>query len=419
MLSKVKYVKQQNIENPNNGKRNANLDKVLIYRAAIKQVANDVKKSRDDRRDDWAFYIVALLSLVIEDIEGDVLMDPEGFHQHFYASTKKLREFFGVERFVQVTRILKELEKAGFIKYRLEGTCLNRGGIRFNVQMLKYTEYLFTNSEGSGCDRDARIYNAVNSQGFLYVPLRRIINDVMKAFPNYAPGNKDILVHIFNNVVFKDEECMNYDAFKHHLAQFGQTYIAADGDTVSEANYVVRIGEWAEHLNLSYSELNETLDYLQRLGYIKRRFVRNRGTAIIFSALDSDKDDEDYDATINRIFKFIELNSYKYKMKRAEKRFTKYNYVNKRTKGHIKVYFAKKKADVFARLDEICNRLAQNIPLPFDEPRMTNSNTVLATAAGPDITPPLSPNVTLIPEATYDPEKDEELKEKMERDKRV
>ena len=106
MLSKVKYVKQQNIENPNEGKRNANLDKVLIYRAAIKQVANDVKKSRDDRRDDWAFYIVALLSLVIEDIEGDVLMDPEGFHQHFYASTKKLREFFGVERFVQVTRIL-------------------------------------------------------------------------------------------------------------------------------------------------------------------------------------------------------------------------------------------------------------------------------------------------------------------------
>lgn len=50
---------------------------------------------------------------------------------------------------------------------------------------------------------------------------------------------------------------------------------------------------------------------------------------------------------------------------------------------------------------------------------MTNSNTVLATAAGPDIIPPLSPNVTLIPEATYDPEKDEELKEKMERDKRV
>ena len=112
MLSKVKYIKQQNIKNPNDGKRNANLDKVLIYRAAIKQVANDVKKSRDDRRDDWAFYIVALLSLVIEDIEGDVLMDPEGFHQHFYASTKKLREFFGVERFVQVTRILKELEKA-------------------------------------------------------------------------------------------------------------------------------------------------------------------------------------------------------------------------------------------------------------------------------------------------------------------
>ncbi len=419
MLSKVKYIKQQNIKNPNEGKRNANLDKVLIYRAAIKQVANDVKKSRDDRRDDWAFYIVALLSLVIEDIEGDVLMDPEGFHQHFYASTKKLREFFGVERFVQVTRILKELEKAGFIKYRLEGTCLNRGGIRFNVQMLKYTEYLFTNSEGPGCDRDARIYNAVNSQGFLYVPLRRIINDVMKAFPNYAPGNKDILVHIFNNVVFKDEECMNYDAFKHHLAQFGQTYIDADGETVSEANYVVRIGEWAEHLNLSYSELNETLDYLQRLGYIKRRFVRNRGTAIIFSALDSDKDDEDYDATINRIFKFIELNSYKYKMKRAEKRFTKYNYVNKRTKGHIKVYFAKKKADIFARLDEICNRLARNIPLPFDEPRMTNSNTVLATAAGPDITPPFPPNVSLIPEATYDPEQDEELKEKMERDRRV
>ena len=46
MLSKVKYVKQQNIENPNNGKRNANLDKVLIYRTAIRQVANDVKKSR-------------------------------------------------------------------------------------------------------------------------------------------------------------------------------------------------------------------------------------------------------------------------------------------------------------------------------------------------------------------------------------
>lgn len=79
----------------------------------------------------------------------------------------------------------------------------------------------------------------------------------------------------------------------------------------------------------------------------------------------------------------------------------------------------KRKRTFFARLDEICNRLAQNIPLPFDEQRMTNSNTVLATAAGPDITPPLSPNVTLIPEATYDPEKDEELKEKMEQDKRV
>ena len=73
MLSKVKYIKQQNIENPNDGKRNANLDKVLIYRAAIKQVANDVKKSRGDRRDDWVFYIVALLSIVIEDIEGDGL----------------------------------------------------------------------------------------------------------------------------------------------------------------------------------------------------------------------------------------------------------------------------------------------------------------------------------------------------------
>lgn len=141
------------------------------------------------------------------------------------------------------------------------------------------------------------------------------------------------------------------------MAQFGQTYIDADGETVSEANYVVRIGEWAGHLNLSYSELNETLDYLQRLGYIKRRFVRNRGTAIIFSALDSDKDDEDYDATINRIFKFIELNSYKYKMKRAEKRFTKYNYVNKRTKGHIKVYFAKKKADVLRVLTRFATAL--------------------------------------------------------------
>ena len=41
----VKHIKQ-NIENPNNGKRNANLDKVLIYRTAIRQVANDVKKSR-------------------------------------------------------------------------------------------------------------------------------------------------------------------------------------------------------------------------------------------------------------------------------------------------------------------------------------------------------------------------------------
>ena len=80
MLSKVKYVKQ-NIENPNEGKRNANLDKVLIYRAAIKQVANDVKKSRGDRRDDWVFYIVALLSLVIEDIGIAVLRDPEGFHR--------------------------------------------------------------------------------------------------------------------------------------------------------------------------------------------------------------------------------------------------------------------------------------------------------------------------------------------------
>ena len=144
MLSKIKY-KKENIKNPNDGKRNANLDKVLIYRAAIKQVANDVKKSRGDRRDDWVFYIVALLSLVIEDIGIAVLRDPEGFHQHFYASPKRLREFFGVEGFVQVTRIIKELEKAGFIKYRLEGTCLNRGGIRFNVQMLKYTEYLFTN----------------------------------------------------------------------------------------------------------------------------------------------------------------------------------------------------------------------------------------------------------------------------------
>ena len=63
MLSKIKY-KKENIENPNEGKRNANLYKVLIYRAAIKQVANDVKKSRGDRRDDWAFYIVALISLI-------------------------------------------------------------------------------------------------------------------------------------------------------------------------------------------------------------------------------------------------------------------------------------------------------------------------------------------------------------------
>ena len=45
MLSKIKY-KKENIENPNEGKRNANLDKVLIYRTAIRQVANDVKKSR-------------------------------------------------------------------------------------------------------------------------------------------------------------------------------------------------------------------------------------------------------------------------------------------------------------------------------------------------------------------------------------
>ena len=34
MLSKIKYIKR-NIENPNDGKRNANLDKVLIYRTAI------------------------------------------------------------------------------------------------------------------------------------------------------------------------------------------------------------------------------------------------------------------------------------------------------------------------------------------------------------------------------------------------
>lgn len=45
MLNRVKY-KKENIEKPNEGKRNANLDKVLIYRTAIKQVANDVKKSR-------------------------------------------------------------------------------------------------------------------------------------------------------------------------------------------------------------------------------------------------------------------------------------------------------------------------------------------------------------------------------------
>lgn len=353
-----KFTKQDVNAATNEYKRNSNYKKVLVYREWLSDLCAHLPK--ESGRDNAIFWTLALLSCAIE-IKNDK-EQPEKFCESFYLYLSSITKILGVKDFAGVVEVLNLMKSKGLIRYKTEGTSLNKSGIKFRIQLLKFTQYVNDGIYGrSEQDRADHIMNIVHQNGFFYAPLGDIIEWAVDAFPDMKHGYKDLCVVLFNNIVYKDEETENNEMYNHHVVQFGNEYIEADGNAISERIYITKVDELSAFLNLRYSELNEMLDVLQRRGIIRRRFIRNRGTAIVFSALDSDRNDEDYDGVVDKIFDFIAINSYKYKLKRAVKRFSRNNFINRIKTKLITTVVAKKRHELFELLETFKNRISEKV----------------------------------------------------------
>lgn len=346
------------ITSPNDVKKNSNFKNTYFNREWLAKMNKDFPKGVGENN--IIYWTLCLLSCVVELRKGE---DDGRFHKDFYLYSKILARTLGVKSYCEVIYILDMLKKAGIIKYRCSGSSLLMSGIKIEVQFIKLRKYVGAiRPDRSEAEKKNHVDSVVHQKGFFYIALSDFIREMMFLLPNVKHGHKDTVIILFNNIVYKDEECENEDIYNHHIVQFGNKYFETnDGDVISENNYVIKVKELAEYLNISYSALNETLDSLQARGYIRRRFVRNRGTVIVFSAFDSDKDDDDYDETLNRIFTVLTLESYKYSVKRISDVLDEFNFLNKKRIKKVRTVIAKRKDDIFGVLKSLKTRVVQTL----------------------------------------------------------
>ena len=346
------------ITSPNDVKKNSNFKNTYFNREWFAKMNKDFPKGVGE--DNIIYWTLCLLSCVVEFREGE---DDGRFHKDFYLYSKVLARILGVKSYCEVIYILDMLKKAEIIKYRCSGSSLLMSGIKIEVQFTKLRKYIGAiRPDRTEAEKKNHVDSVVHQKGFFYIALSDFIREMMTLLPTVKHGHKDTAIILFNNIVYKDEECENEDIYNHHIVQFGNKYFETnDGDVISENNYVIKVKELAEYLNISYSALNETLDSLQTRGYIRRRFVRNRGTVIVFSAFDSDKDDDDYDETLNRIFTVLTLESYKYSVKRISDVLDEFNFLNKKRIKKVRTVIAKRKDDIFGVLKSLKTRVVQTL----------------------------------------------------------
>lgn len=344
----------------NGEKRTANFDKNLVRREWLKTINSLFPCEAYPRN--YMFYMLVLVSCAIN-TKRDEKDDKNTFYEHFYLYAKKAAELLGVKGFPQVKEILDTLAKAKLIRCKIEGSSLNKRGIKFRVQLLSCTEYINEGYFGrSKEDRENHIKNVNFQNGFCFVNLRHLIEKVTNVIPDYPCGCKDVWVILLNDTVYKDEQTENEDMYNHHIIQFGHLCCGDnEGDAISEPNFYINVEELAKFLHISYSALNEMLNTMEDKRIITRHFIRNRGTAIVLTMLDEDRNDPDYNDTLDRVFEVITLEAYKYSIKRHSKKFGAHNFINKIITKGFEVIAVKRRDKVFKRLELFRNRVIDAI----------------------------------------------------------
>lgn len=361
-------------------KRTANFDKNLVRREWLKTINSLFPREVYPRN--YMFCMLVLISCAIN-TKKDEKGDKNTFYEHFYLYAKKATELLGVKGFSQVKEVLDTLAKAKLIRYKIEGSSLNKRGIKFRVQLLSCTEYINEGYFGrSNEDRENHIKNVNLQSGFCFVNLRHLIEKVTDALPDYSCGYKDVWVMLLNDTVYKDEQTENVDIYNHHIVQFGHHCCGDnEGDAISEPNYYINVEEFAKFLHISYSALNEMLNTMEDKRIITRHFIRNRGTAIVLTMLDEDRDDPDYNDTLDRVFEVITLEAYKYSIKRNSKKFDAHNFINKIITKGFEVIAVKRRDKIFKRLELFKNRVVDTI---MNNEKDTGAILKPAYASGPD-----------------------------------
>ena len=369
------------ITSPNDVKKNSNFKNTYFNREWLAKMNKDFPKGVGE--DNIIYWTLCLLSCGVE-FRSKEDKERKKFQRDFYLYSKVMARILGVKNYCEVIYILDMLKKAGIIKYRCSGSSLMMSGVKIEVQFIKLRKYVGAiRPDRSEEEKKKHIDSVVYQKGFFYIALSDFIKEMMALLTKVKHGHKDTAIILLNNIVYKDEECENEDIYNHHIVQFGNKYFETnDGDVISENNYVIKVKELAKYLNISYSALNEMLDSLQARGYIRRRFVRNRGTVIVFSAFDLDKDDDNYDETLERIFTVLTLESYKYSVKRISDVLDEFNFLNRKRIKKIRTVIAKRKDDIFGVLKSLKTRVVQTLER-IEREQMTEA--VLADVEGFDV----------------------------------
>lgn len=237
--------------------------------------------------DNYFYWFIRLLSeAVSQDITNDWVKKQSNIDKpNLYTYHSRLSKVWGVKK-SEVNGILSFFADAGLIVYSAQKRPIPFKESKIFIRFKRFYDYLPPIERVRGkADVESHLFNIKHNRGYIYFPAKSTTEFFFNKI-HYSHGIKDLALLLYCNTIFNDDLENNNDIKNTYLVNFGG-YITDYTSTVIQNRYI-KLQSFAEYLQIPFSALNEMLMQMQRKGFLKKYYIRNKGTSIILSCLENE-----------------------------------------------------------------------------------------------------------------------------------
>ena len=206
-----------------------------------------------------------------------------------YIYSKRLMQEFNTRSFQDALNYLDYFKSLDLLDYFVSFEQAYHDA-KVYVRFLKFRTFLYADENDNEIKRSKERYNINNHKGFFWIAANEMVDFFFNKI-SYAHGIQDIFLFLYLFTTYQDDQTKNSVIKNHHVVNFGYSYGSIGNEKqLSVLTYMpklyITIKELADFFNLNQRSLLQMLQRLQFLGFIRKKFIRNKGTVIVMTCLD-------------------------------------------------------------------------------------------------------------------------------------